>query len=89
MPTDDARNGPDWSDVTFVHCTRWQDTPVAQIGPSSAGYPNSSQSKAWDICRDRGAHVSIAILIEMQMRHGMPPFQEALNHGIPEYVLRQ
>ena len=32
--------------------------------------------------RDRGAHVSIAILIEMQMRHGMPPFQEALNHGI-------
>ena len=32
--------------------------------------------------RDRGAHVSIANLIEMQMRHGMPPFQEALNHGI-------
>ena len=32
--------------------------------------------------RDRGAHVSIATLIEMQMRHGMPPFQEALNHGI-------
>ena len=34
------------------------------------------------MCRDRGAHVSIANLIEMQMRHGMPPFQEALNHGI-------
>ena len=32
--------------------------------------------------RDRGAHVSIANLIEMQMRHGMPPFQQALNHGI-------
>jgi cytosine/adenosine deaminase-related metal-dependent hydrolase len=78
----DARNGTDWSDVTFVHATRWQDNPVAQIGPGSSGYPNSSQSKAWEIVRDRGAHVSIANLIEAQMRHGMPPFQEALDHGI-------
>jgi cytosine/adenosine deaminase-related metal-dependent hydrolase len=78
----DPRNGTDWSDVTFVHCTRWQDEPVAQIGSGSSGYPKASQSKAWDICRDRGAHASIAILIEMQMRHGMPPLQEALNHGI-------
>ena len=46
------------------------------------GYPNSSSSKAWEIVRDRGAHVSIAVLIEAQMRHGMPPIQEALNHGI-------
>jgi len=59
----DPRNGTDWSDVTFVHATRWQDN-------------------AWEIVRDRGAHVSIANLIEMQMRHGMPPLQEALNHGI-------
>jgi len=78
----DPRNGTDWSDITFVHCTRWQDTPVAQIGSGSSGYPKSSQSKAWEICRDRGVHVSIANLIEAQMRHGMPPFQEALNHGI-------
>jgi 5-methylthioadenosine/S-adenosylhomocysteine deaminase len=78
----DARNGTDWSDVTFVHCTRWQDTPVAQIGYGSSGYPNGNQSKAWDIWRDRGAHASIAILIEQQMRHGMPPLQEALDHGI-------
>ena len=78
----DARNGTDWSDVTFVHCTRWQDSPVAQIGTSGAGYPNDSKSKAWEIWRDRGAHASITPLIEMQMRHGMPPFQEALDHGI-------
>jgi 5-methylthioadenosine/S-adenosylhomocysteine deaminase len=78
----DARNGTDWSDVTFVHGTRWQDDSVGQIGAGSSGYPNNSQSKAWDICRDRGVHVSIAILIEMQMRHGMPPLQQALNHGI-------
>ena len=78
----DARNGTDWSDVTFIHATRWQDTPRAQIGTGASGYPNSARSKAWEVCRDRGAHVSIANLIEMQMRHGMPPFQEALNHGI-------
>jgi len=78
----DARNRADWSDVTFVHCTRWQDNARAQVGHDSAGYPNRSQSRAWEIWRDRGAHVSIAPLIEMQMRHGMPPFQDALNHGI-------
>jgi 5-methylthioadenosine/S-adenosylhomocysteine deaminase len=78
----DARNGTDWSDVTFIHATRWQDAPRAQVGPGTSGYPGSGRSKAWEVCRDRGAHVSIANLIEMQMRHGMPPFQEALNHGI-------
>jgi 5-methylthioadenosine/S-adenosylhomocysteine deaminase len=78
----DTRNGTDWSDVTLVHCTRWQENPYAQIGPDTAGYPNSGKSRAWEICRDRGVHISITPLIEMQMRHGMPPFQEALNHGI-------
>ena len=77
----DPRNGTDWSDVTFVHCTRWQDETGGQAAGSS-GSPNISPSKAWEICRDRGAHVSIANLIEMQMRHGMPPFQEALDYGI-------
>jgi len=77
----DPRNGTDWSDVTFVHCTRWQDETGGQIAGSS-GSSNTSPSKAWEICRDRGAHVSLANLIEMQMRHGMPPFQEALDHGI-------
>ena len=78
----DPRNGTDWSDVTFVHATRWQDNPYAQLSADSAGYPNPGRSRAWEIVRDRGAHVSIANLIEMQMRHGMPPLQEALNHGI-------
>jgi len=78
----DPRNGMDWSDVTFVHATRWQDNPVAQIGAGSSGYPRANQSRAWEIVRDRGAHVSIANLIEMQMQHGMPPIQQALNHGI-------
>jgi len=78
----DARNGADWSDVTFIHATRWQDMPLAQVGSGASGYPGGNRSRAWELCRERGAHVSIANLIEMQMRHGMPPFQEALNHGI-------
>jgi len=78
----DSRNRADWSDVTFIHCTRWQDDARAQISYNSAGYPNSGKSRAWEIWRDRGAHVSIAVLIEMQMRHGMPPLQDALDHGI-------
>jgi 5-methylthioadenosine/S-adenosylhomocysteine deaminase len=78
----DPRNGKDWSDVTFIHCTRWQDVPIAQISHGSHAFPKDNQSKAWTIWRDRGAHVSIAALIEMQMRHGMPPFQQALNNGI-------
>ena len=35
----DARNGTDWSDVTFIHATRWQDAPRAQVGPGTSGYP--------------------------------------------------
>src|SRR6266436_3320015 len=36
----------------------------------------------WKRIRDTGGKVSIAPAIEMQMRHGMPPFQTALDHGI-------
>jgi 5-methylthioadenosine/S-adenosylhomocysteine deaminase len=78
----DARNGTDWSDVTFVHCVRWQDLPLAQISHSDLGYPNPATSRAWEIWRDHGAHSSVAVIIEAQMRHGMPPFQMSLNHGI-------
>jgi 5-methylthioadenosine/S-adenosylhomocysteine deaminase len=79
---EDPRNGQDWSDVTFIHATRWQDGPRAQVGAGLDTYPAGSRSRAWELVRDRGAHVSIAPLIEMQMQHGMPPFQEALNHGV-------
>src|SRR6266566_101304 len=36
----DARNLADWSDVTSIHCTRWQDDSRAQIGDVGAGYTN-------------------------------------------------
>lgn len=37
---------------------------------------------AWRLIADTGGHVSIAAPIEMQMNHGVPPFQQALAHGI-------
>ena len=71
-----------FDDVTLVHCVRWQDHSVAQISHGDGGYPNAATSEAWKIWADNGGHVSIAVLIEQQMRHGMPPMQLALNHGI-------
>ena len=38
--------------------------------------------EAWKLIADTGGKVSIACPIEMQMRHGMPPIQRALDHGI-------
>ena len=36
----------------------------------------------WKMIADTGGKISIAPAIEMQMRHGMPPFQTALDHGV-------
>jgi cytosine/adenosine deaminase-related metal-dependent hydrolase len=38
--------------------------------------------EAWQKAADAGAHVSFAVPIEMQMRHGTPPLQKALDLGI-------
>lgn len=77
-----AANLAPFDDVTLVHCTRWQDNSIAQISYGDLGYPAPSTSQAMKIWADNGGHVSIAVLIEQQMRHGAPPFQECLNHGI-------
>jgi cytosine/adenosine deaminase-related metal-dependent hydrolase len=37
---------------------------------------------AWQAAADAGAHVSLAVPIEMHMRHGMPPIQKALDMGM-------
>jgi cytosine/adenosine deaminase-related metal-dependent hydrolase len=37
---------------------------------------------AWKLVADSGGHVSIACPIEMEMGHGVPPIQPALDHGI-------
>ena len=43
---------------------------------------NNLPPEAWRLIADTGGHVSIAGPIEMQMSHGVPPFQQALDHGI-------
>jgi 5-methylthioadenosine/S-adenosylhomocysteine deaminase len=37
---------------------------------------------AWQKIKDAGAHVSLAVPIEMNMRHGMPPILKTLSLGI-------
>ncbi|MBX9775362.1 MAG: amidohydrolase family protein [Xanthobacteraceae bacterium] len=37
---------------------------------------------AWRLLKDTGSEVSLAVPIEMAMGHGMPPIQEAIDHGI-------
>jgi 5-methylthioadenosine/S-adenosylhomocysteine deaminase len=37
---------------------------------------------AWKAAADAGAHVTFAVPIEMQMRHGTPPIQKALDLGM-------
>ncbi|WP_319568104.1 amidohydrolase family protein [Cohaesibacter marisflavi] len=38
--------------------------------------------RAWDRAKEVGAHVSLSVPIEMQMRHGMPPIQKAIDMGM-------
>jgi 5-methylthioadenosine/S-adenosylhomocysteine deaminase len=37
---------------------------------------------AWRLLKETGGRISIAAPIEMAMGHGMPPIQQALDHGI-------
>jgi 5-methylthioadenosine/S-adenosylhomocysteine deaminase len=53
------------------------------MGPDLEFIHASRISEAsWQAIAQSGASVSIAAPIEMTMRHGMPPLQDALNHGI-------
>ena len=52
----------------------------ARTSPTSIA--TNLPSEAWRLIADTGGHVSIAGPIEMQMSHGVPPFQQALDHGI-------
>ena len=78
---DDPEIGPR---MTQIHCVRWGDpnAPDAHIGTFGQGWPNPGAVDAWKKAADKGVHVSIAVSIEMQMRHGRPPIQECLNVGI-------
>jgi len=43
---------------------------------------NHLSDAAWRLIKDTGGHVSLAVPIEMAMGHGVPPIQDALDHGI-------
>jgi cytosine/adenosine deaminase-related metal-dependent hydrolase len=59
-------------------------TKIADLmGPDNEYVHCTSLSETtWKRIADTGGKVSIAPAIEMQMRHGMPPFQAAIDHGI-------
>jgi len=53
------------------------------LGPDVACIHCTNLSEAdWQALAKSGAHVSIACPIEMEMGHGIPPIQQALDHGI-------
>jgi 5-methylthioadenosine/S-adenosylhomocysteine deaminase len=43
---------------------------------------NHMSDAAWKAIKDSGGHVSLAVPIEMAMGHGLPPIQDALDHGM-------
>ena len=56
---------------------------AGEFGPDNIFIHMTGMSDmAWQRAADAGAHVSLAVPIEMQMRHGMPPIQKALDLGM-------
>lgn len=54
-----------------------------QFGPDNIFIHMTGMSEmAWKTAADAGSHVSLAVPIEMAMRHGMPPIQQALDLGM-------
>jgi len=56
---------------------------AGQIGPDNIFIHMTGMSEAgWRYAADAGAHISLSVPIEMQMRHGTPPIQTALDLGL-------
>jgi 5-methylthioadenosine/S-adenosylhomocysteine deaminase len=56
---------------------------AGQFGPDNIFiHMTGMTDTAWKIAADAGAHVSLAVPIEMHMRHGTPPLQKALDLGM-------
>jgi cytosine/adenosine deaminase-related metal-dependent hydrolase len=56
---------------------------AGQFGPDCIFIHMTGMSDmAWKKAADAGAHVSLSVPIEMQMRHGVPPIQKCLNLGM-------
>ena len=56
---------------------------AGKFGPDNIFIHMTGMSEVgWKCAVDAGAHVSLSVPIEMQMRHGMPPIQTALDRGL-------
>ena len=56
---------------------------AGQIGPDNIFiHMTGMTDKGWQATRDAGAAVSLAVPIEMNMRHGMPPILKTLEMGV-------
>jgi cytosine/adenosine deaminase-related metal-dependent hydrolase len=56
---------------------------AGQFGPDNIFIHMTGMSEAgWKYAADAGAHVTFSVPIEMQMRHGMPPAQTAIDLGM-------
>jgi 5-methylthioadenosine/S-adenosylhomocysteine deaminase len=63
-------------------------TPGANIGIGEDNlfiHMTGMSDTAWDVVKDRGAKVSIAFPIEMQMRHGTPPILKMQSYADPAF----
>lgn len=53
------------------------------LGPDNIFIHMTGMSEySWGVVKDSGAHVSLAVPIELTMRHGTPPIQKCLDLGI-------
>jgi cytosine/adenosine deaminase-related metal-dependent hydrolase len=84
-------NSADWAVArevgapVTIHMTRTGQLPplAGAMGPDVTyiHVPNLLEQE-WQLLADTGGHVSISAPIEMEMGHGIPPVQQALDHGI-------
>ena len=66
-----------------LHAGGALDTVAAVMGPDVTYIHGTTfTAAAWKRIADSGGHLSIAAPIEMEMGHGIPPIQPALDHGI-------
>jgi cytosine/adenosine deaminase-related metal-dependent hydrolase len=84
-----GQNTRDWTlarDVgalISLHVNGGLSVPEPMMGPDVTYiHCTSLPAEAWKRIAGTGGHVSIAAPIEMEMGHGVPPIQEALDHGI-------
>ena len=56
---------------------------AGRFGPDNIFIHMTGMSEdGWRHAADAGVHISLSVPIEMQMRHGVPPIQQALDRGL-------